>query len=253
MKDAIASLKLSKNHILFIDGIDIRPEDINYDTYIECLRGLAQAAWYLNTEFSANIKDSKGHIKIILLLRQDILNNLGYQNLNAKVRDNSLVLDWRTSYRDYRGSRIFKLIDGILGKQQFIDVLNNPGAVWDYYFPYELPNLRSAGRVDNPFIGFLRYSFYRPRDIISYLIIMQDYLKLHQDNKDLFTISCFQNCQAAYSDYLLGEVKDHLSFYYTNVDFDELTGFSNISWAQVDSAGRNSKVRITDTRQLGKL
>ena len=208
LKDAIGSLRLVKNHIIFIDGIDIRPEEISYAIYIECLRGLAQATWYLNTEFFANVKASKGMIKVVLLLWPDILNQLGYQNLNAKVRDNGLVLDWRTPYRDYRGSKIFRLIDGILGKQQSIDVVENPGRTWDHYFPYELPNLRLAGQTDNPFIGFLRYSFYRPRDVIQYVLMMQDYAKLHQHNKDVFTKSSFDNCQASYSDYLLGRGDD---------------------------------------------
>jgi hypothetical protein len=242
-RDAIGSIRLAKNHILFIDGIDIRPEEISYLTYIECLRGLAQATWYLNTEFFENIRGSKGRIKIVLLLRPDILNQLGYQNLNAKVRDNGLVLDWRTAYRDYRGSKIFRLIDGILGKQQSIDVASNPGRTWDHYFPYELANLRLAGQTDNPFIGFLRYSFYRPRDVIQYVLMMQEYAKLHQHNKDSFAKSTFENCQASYSDYLLGEVRDHLGFYYTTVDFDELTGFfkyikgaSRFSWAEFEAA-----------------
>jgi hypothetical protein len=243
MKDAIGSLKLSANHILFIDGIDFRPPTIDFETYIECLHGLAQAAWYLNTEFLANIRDSKGRVKIVLLLRPDILNELGYQNLNAKVHDNALVLDWRTSYREYRGSRIFRLIDGILGKQQPKDEAPPLGVAWDRYFPYELLHLRLAEVKDNPFIGFLRYSFYRPRDIIRYLLMMQNHVKLQQNNKNVFTLTCFQSCQALYSDYLLGEVRDHLRFYYNDVDFDELTGFfkylkgaSRFSWQQFGEA-----------------
>jgi hypothetical protein len=66
-EEAIRVLKLRRNHIVFIDGIDIRPPGIPFDTYIECLRGLAKAVWDLNTSYFANIKDSRGRIKIILL------------------------------------------------------------------------------------------------------------------------------------------------------------------------------------------
>ena len=49
-KEALSSLKLSEDHILFIDGIDYRPESIQYQEYIECVRGLGEAVWQLNTE-----------------------------------------------------------------------------------------------------------------------------------------------------------------------------------------------------------
>jgi hypothetical protein len=115
-------------------------------------------------------------------------------------------------------------MDGILGKQQS-DRPPSFGQAWDHYFPYSVPNLWSTMEQDNPFIGFLCYSFYRPRDVVSYLLIMQDYVKLHEANKNVFTYRSFENCAAAYSSYLLGEVKDQLSFYYSGADFDELTGF----------------------------
>lgn len=46
-EEAISSLRLQKNHILFIDGIDIRPSDITYEEYIECINGLTNAVWEL--------------------------------------------------------------------------------------------------------------------------------------------------------------------------------------------------------------
>lgn len=242
MKDSIASLKLSSDNIIFIDGIDIRPPGIDFETYIECIRGLAQASWSLNTDFFSNIRDSKGRIKIVLLLRPDILDSLGFQNLNARVRDNGIVLDWRTTYRDYRSSRIFQLIGGVLGKQQEV-MEHDFGKSWDHYFPYEVQNLWIPDATDNAFIGFLRYSLYRPRDILQYLLIMQDYVKVHEFGKTAFTLRSFKACQSAYSDYLLGEVRDQLSFYYTGVDFDELIGFfqflngaNTFNWAKFKGA-----------------
>ena len=156
-EDAIRALKLTHNHIIFIDGIDIRPRGVPYDTYIECLTGLAHATWDLNTELFANIKDSRGRIKIVLLVRPDIFVRLEYHNVNAKARDNAVILDWQTTYQNYRTSRIFQLVDGIIGKQQNI---TNEGEAWESYFPYSVPNLTFAEKEDNPFIDFLRYSFY---------------------------------------------------------------------------------------------
>lgn len=224
-KEAIGSLKLSKDHVLFIDGIDVRPSDIDFPIYMECIRGLAFAAWSLNLDFFSNVKDSPGRAKVVLLLRPDIMDAIGFQNTNAKVRDNSVVLDWKTTYQDFESSRIFKLIDGILGKQQAQGKSLEPGEAWSHYFPYKVPNKRVAESEDDAFISFLRQSFYRPRDIISYILILQDYVSQHRPGATHFTNADFISCQSAYSDYLLGEVKDHLAFYHSEADFDELIGF----------------------------
>ena len=71
---AIGSLNLKQNYILFIDGIDIRPENIPYNEYLECVKGLANAIWSLNNDFFPNLK-STGKLKIILLIRPDIFSN----------------------------------------------------------------------------------------------------------------------------------------------------------------------------------
>lgn len=167
-QDAIASLHLKKDFILFVDGLDIRPDQINYEQYIECIRGLANAVWELNTEFFGGIKDSRGGIKIVLLIRPDILDHVGFHNLNAKVHDNGVVLNWITTYDNFKNSPIFRLVSGTLAKQQDVGSLTDFG-VWKHYFPYDYDNLRVAEKMDDPFVGILRYSFYRPRDIIRYL------------------------------------------------------------------------------------
>lgn len=236
-EDALSTLKLDSSFTLFIDGIDIRPNQIEYDSYIQCIRGLANATWQLNTEFFSNIKDSKGRLKIALLMRPDILDNMSFQNLNAKVRDNGVVLNWETPYDQARTSSIFSLISGILSKQQICDT--DPGTAWAYYFPYDLSSLHTSEKTDNAFIGFLRYSFYRPRDIVQSLQLMQEYVTRTEPAKEVFTRDSFYKIQREYSDYLLGEVKDYLSFYYSTVDFDEIVNFfaylngdSDFSWEQ---------------------
>ena len=74
--ECLGNLKLAKNLTLYIDGIDVRPNQIPYDEYLECIKGLAAACWTLNTELFANVRDSKGQFKIVLLLRPDIFNSL---------------------------------------------------------------------------------------------------------------------------------------------------------------------------------
>lgn len=241
-RDALGSLKLSKDHILFIDGIDVRPSDVTFEEYIEVIKALSVAIWDLNKDFFGKIRDSRGRIKVVLLVRPDIFDAVEFHNSNAKIRDNSVVLSWKTTYTDFKGSRLFALIDGLLGKQVGHDNLAL-GEAWSHYFPYDLPNMRIAEKVDDPFVSFLRYSFYRPRDIVSYLDIMQKYVAQHRPNAESFNDDDFKNCQQEYSDYLLGEVKDYLAFYYSTADFDRvleffklLDGRGRFSWDVFESA-----------------
>ena len=118
LREAISSVKLPKDFIMFVDGMDIRPDKIAYRPYIECIQGLANAVWELNTQFFANIRDTQKHIKVVAFMRPDILDNMGFQNLNAKVHDNGVVLDRMTSYDRFKNSSIFHLVAGTLAKQQ---------------------------------------------------------------------------------------------------------------------------------------
>lgn len=214
-EDALKKIKLSQNHVLFIDGIDIRPSSIPYSDYLECVKGLANAIWSVNNDLFANIKDSRGRIKAILLVRPDIFNSLGLQNQNSKIRDNSVVLSWLTTENDFRQSALFALADKILSHQQ---TTTPPLSIaWNYYFPYI-----------SSFVTFLKYSLYRPRDILTILAIQKEnFLQENRSDKDVFRASDFYNpaFTRKYSDYMLGEVKDHLAFYYSNEDYESFVKF----------------------------
>jgi len=218
-QDALSSLKLEANHLLLIDGIDIRPSSIQYEDYLECIKGLANAVWSLNNDFLANIKGSKGRMRVVLLIRPDIFNSLGLQNQNNKVRDNSALLNWQTTYPLYKKSLIFQVADRLLSSQQKVSL--SLGDAWDYYFPYKI--LEYGNRERDSFISFLRFSLYRPRDIITMLKILQNnFIKEGRHPKDVFNISDFNNAEfrREYADYLAGEVKDSLSFYHTAEEYE---------------------------------
>lgn len=219
-KKAISSLKLTKSHLLFIDGIDLRPYNIEYEEYLECVKGLANAIYQLNTSYFANIKDSKGRLRVILLLRPDIFTQLGLHNANNIASDNSVILDWKTSYPLYRESSIFKIADRILSVQQ--DCLLELGKAWDYYFPFKSKN-KIDKDGDDSFVLMLRNSTSRPREIIALMTILQKYKKQHPSkNNEAITYEDFRSneVQEAYSNYLLGEIKDYLAFYHTTDDYE---------------------------------
>jgi len=211
--DSLLNLKLDKNITIFIDGIDVRPNNIPYGEYIECIRGLANACWSLNTEILKNHRDSHGQFKVMLLLRPDIYYSLNLQNSTNKILDNSSFLDWRTTYKEYRHSRLFDIGEKIL-------LYNNEnvkidGTYWNQYFNWQIPAYMPKYGYDDAFVEFLRISLSRPRDILVIMKTLQK--KMCKDglgralefNLDTYKSDEFQN---NYSTYFLGSLKDQLSF-----------------------------------------
>jgi hypothetical protein len=227
-KDSFFELRLRQNHILFIDGIDIRPGSIRYEDYLECVKGLANAIWELDNDFFPTVRDSKGRMRIVLLLRPDIFVSLGLQNMTNKVRDNSVYLDWRTTYPAYRTSKVFELSDRLLSAQQ--DELIPFGACWDHYFPWKSKSSHPEREMDDSFIDFLRISYSRPRDLVTMVAFLQEEFKSkgRPANSSFFVedfhSSDFQN---KYSEYLMGGIRDQLSFYYDDADYQMFLRFFN--------------------------
>ncbi len=216
--DVIKKIKLSKSIILFIDGIDIRPNNIPYEDYIECIQGLANAFWSLNTDLFQNVKDSKGHLKIVLLLRPDIFDALNLQNATNKILDNSVYLDWRTTYNEYRTSSLYDLSNKLLSYKNKID----ENMAWESYFDWKLRSTNKKREYDTAFMEFLRISLSRPRDIVVILQLLQEQMKqegkIYSTKFEYSSYLC-DNLQNNYSEYFMSSLKDHLSFYYSSEDY----------------------------------
>lgn len=217
---AIGSLSLTADHTLFIDGIDIRPESVPFPKYLECVKGLANAIWSLNNDFFPGIRDSKGRIKVVALLRPDIFNSLGMQNRNTKLKDNSVVLDWRTRYSNYRNSNLFKMADRFLSAQQ--DTRPQPAISWNHYFPFDAALVSEEVSRPSSFITVLRYSFHRPRDVLSVFDTLEELYVRTGLAKDHFTYEQLtsKEFRRSYSNYMLGEIKDSLAFYYDDEQYE---------------------------------
>lgn len=223
-EDALDKIKLRKSVTLFIDGIDVRPDTIPYEDYIDCIRGLASAAWTLNTSLFQNLKDSKGHLKIVLLLRPDIYGSLNLQNSTAKLLDNSVFLDWRTTYQDYKTSFLYKVALKLLSYQQ--ENLPEPEDekdIWECYLDWRMPTTNRNRPFDTAFMSFLRISLSRPRDILVILQYLQR--KMKKDglgDKTEFSLECFRSdeFQNNYSEYFISSLRDQLSFYYSAREFE---------------------------------
>ena len=216
----LGKLKLTKNITLYIDGIDVRPSQIPYTEYLDCIKGLSNACWSLNTELFSNIRDSKnGQFRVVLLLRPDIFYSLNLQNATNKLADNSVYLDWRTTYADYQSSYLYKMANKLLSYEQNAESIEN---IWDYYFDWKLKSSSEYRDNDTPFMAFLKISLSRPRDIQRILKILQEIMKqkgLFNESKFIFQVYNSDLFQNQYSEYFLSSLKDQLSFYYSDDDF----------------------------------
>ncbi|MGX1360680.1 hypothetical protein QNJ95_37330 [Bradyrhizobium elkanii] len=236
--EALANLPAKLQFTLFVDGIDIRPDYLEFDSFIECVSGLCDAVWILNSSHLNLVADRS--FKIVLLVRPDILSNAGLQNPNLKTRDNSLLLSWIADYKVYRNCSLFQMTDKLLAGQQ-AELVKLPGEAWDHYFPFGIENRVKGDLSDNPFINFLRHSFYKPRDILLYLETMKNrWIETGSGDDDCFTFQVFRDrsIRKQYSDYLLGEVRDSLAFYYRVEEFEIFLRFFAFLGEHVDKRHR---------------
>ncbi len=215
LKEAISSLTISKGHVLFVDGIDYRPESISYPEYIECIKGLGEAIWQLNTEYFASIKDSKGRIKIVLLVRPDVFHALNLYNSNSRLQDNTVFLDWATTEKEYEASKLYEVSGKYFSTQQPHVV--TPQQAWSHYFDEEAA-----------FKKLLKTTFQKPRDILTFIRIARTMtIKSGHGQSSVFSHELLRKpaFTREFSDYLLGEVRNYASFYMTQEDFGRYIKF----------------------------
>ena len=207
------------NHILFIDGIDYRPESISYTEYIECVKGLGEAVWQLNTEFFGSIRDSKGRIKVMLLIRPDVFHALNLYNSNSRLQDNAVFLSWAATEKEFRGSRLYDVSGKYFATQQAFTIAAQDA--WEHYC--EVDNSGSA-----VFRNLLKITFQRPRDILTFIRIARAQAIKNGHSaasvlpSDIVRSPTFTR---EFADYLLGEIRNHAAFYMTQSDFSSYLKF----------------------------
>ncbi len=220
--DAFARLKISKNRFLFLDSIDINLSDFESKDYEICLKGLANAVWDVNTRVFKTMAIEGGYLKVVLSIRPDIFANLNLHNQANKIRDNSVLLDWRTTYENYRTSSLFKLCNRLLA-------YNNPGLpeddYWDFYFPWK--TIYQTKRYDDDsFINCLRLSLSRPRDAISIMKAIQAAC-IRDGKKEISSLRHFQDndTQNEISNYYIDEARDWCLYKFGGKGFETLMFF----------------------------
>lgn len=221
---AFSRLKINKNKFIFIDSIDIKLEEFSEPEYQACIQGLANAIWSVNTDVFRAMPDSGGFLKVVLSIRTDMFSKLNLHNQANKIRDNSVLLDWRTTYQSYTTSPLYQLCNNLL-------TYNNPieggQTAWDYYFPWFTDSTNIEKRDnDSSFINCLRLSLSRPRDMISIMKAIQRQNK-KANSGTISTIQDFKNddTENEISNYYIDEAKDWCLHKFSDQEFITLIFF----------------------------
>lgn len=189
MYDGLEGLYLNERRInIIIDGLD---DILRYrKNKTEIISSLIRSVDCINIFMSK----FKINIKIILLIREDIVSMLNDPDLNKIIQDGAIILNWNN-----RLDELKRVVD----LRFMLSGMNDKEAQesWDKIFPRKIRNKTS-------WMYILDYTLYKPRDILQFL----KYCQLEYPDKESLTISETQNVLKVYSNkYFIEEMKNELS------------------------------------------
>lgn len=188
--------------VILIDGLD---DILRYKkNQLEILASLIRSADYLNDYFFSN----KTPIKIVLFIREDIINNVTDPDLNKIKRDGAILLNWHNNLND------LKSVVNLRFKHSGVEN-DRIEKHWDYLFPRKIKN-------KNSWFYILDHTLYKPRDILQFLKCCQELYPLKQN----LTYSEVRNALKTYSrDYFLEEMKNEITGF---VDDDHINALPSV-------------------------
>lgn len=173
---------------ILIDGLD---DLLRYKKeQLDILTSLLRSINYLNDKF---FEKAVGY-KIIISIREDILNKVTDPDLNKMKRDGSLKVDWTQRPNDLKKIVALRMqYSGLSEKEAFRQL--------DQLFP---PKVKRK----NGWEYILDHTLYKPRDILQFMITCQDEFP----NYSIFYFSKLNTVLKTYSsEYFINEMKDELS------------------------------------------
>lgn len=189
MLSVINNVYLNERKVLIIiDGLD---DILRYKkNKLEIIASLVRSADYIND----TVLKHKRQIKILILIREDILSMVNDPDLNKIIQDGALYLNWNDKLDDLR--KLVNLRFGVNGIP--VDEANK---CWDLIFPPKIRNKKSWEYV-------LDYTLYKPRDVLQFLKYCQ---MTYPDNEKL-SLSETLNVLKIYSNkYFIEEMKNELA------------------------------------------
>lgn len=217
-RKVIEKITFKNNHYLFIDGLDVRPKEINSKEYSECIGALVRAIYDINTRLLGNInrKDTR-EFKIIALTRTDIFLNSDLVNVTSCISDNCVELDWTYSNEnEFMYSNLYKMMNRVLGWD---------GESTDYpvekYFNFEIKKL-SKRRPVKASMFIQRQSRLRPRDVVVMMRFIQDECKKRGLSNPDSNVLSSQNLENKYSSYYADQIKSEMMFVYSSEEIKDI-------------------------------
>ena len=152
-------------------------------------------------DINMNLLKVNNKSKCILLLRSDIINLFAPRSANIQkiISDSNVELEWFKS-----GSELEKMILFKIRKSDISGKLNNLSYDEIKRIVFSL----SSDKKNSTFDRILRFSFGRPRDVITYI---NDIISLYPNNKQI-TFTLVKEAESIYSRSLLNEIENEMQF-----------------------------------------
>jgi len=196
-------LKETENkYTLIFDELDdkFRNEGVYKSTIISLVK--------IVDKVNMSFYDSNIDSKVILLLRTDIFSILNDPDLNKVEQDNSVKIEWGNIVSNK--SPLFKLIFTKIRKSVTELSQMKDDELYNTLFPQLISN-----RTPDEYV--LGRTFFRPRDIITYLnLIIEKY-----PQTTYFGWKGFKELEENYSKYFYKEIRNELSGHISDVEIDE--------------------------------
>lgn len=176
------------NVYILIDGLD---DILRYKKeQLDILTSLIRSVNYLNDKF---YEEGVG-FKIILSIREDILDKVTDPDLNKIKRDGAVRLDWSRNIDDLKSIVELRLMYSGISK-------NEANLFLESLFPSKI-------RYKKTWDYILEHTLYKPRDILQFMITCQE---LFPDDTYI-RFGMLKDAMKSYSsDYFINEMKDELS------------------------------------------
>lgn len=189
MQSVLSSIYLPNKVFMLIDGVDdiLRIKKNQLDILSSLIRSIDM--------LNQNMYQSKINVKLLLFIREDIVNQITDPDLNKIKRDGSIHLSWVDNTDD------LKQIAELRFK------LTNNEESWYNIFPNDLHGKDS-------WEALLEHTLYKPRDVLQFLCTCQEIYP----NKEYLSYAEMKNAIKKYSsDYFIEEMKNELSGYTDDV------------------------------------
>ncbi len=188
MKVILNDMYLSQKIFVLIDGVDdiLRLKKNQLDILSSLIRSIDG----LNEYFVSN----KIEVKIIIFIREDIINNITDPDLNKIKRDGSITLTWINDLEDLK--EIVELRFKLSGISQSDSI-----DWWYTIFPRII-------HENDSWSYFLEHTLYKPRDVLQFLSVCQE---LYPDRSSLNRNEMLTAIKNYSKEYFIEEMKNELA------------------------------------------